>query len=71
MASFVASALGEQLADRLGEAKLGIAHAIKQQSLGDLYGMKDDRARLREFVRRVKTGQYAPTRVDDQGRLID
>lgn len=69
MASVVASALGEQLANKLGDAKLGISYGLKQQSLGDLYRMKDDKSRLREFVRRVKTGAYAPTKVDETGQL--
>mgnify|MGYP003352629216 CR=1 FL=1 len=71
MASIIAAGLGEALGDRLGEAKLGIAHGLKQQSLGDIYAIKDDRKRLQEFVKRVRSGQYQPTRVDSSGKLIE
>lgn len=71
MASVALTALGEPLMKGLGDAKVGLGHMVKQLSLGDIYGIKDDKARLRAFVNRVKSGQYAPTRVDESGRLID
>lgn len=71
MASIVGTALGEQLGDRLGEAKLGIIQGLKQQSIGDLYGIKNDRNRINQFLRRIKTGAYAPTRLDESGQLAE
>ena len=65
MASLIASAVAsalvpkvEQIAD---DVKFGVSHAMNQLANADLYRMTDDKQRLQEMVRRVKSGQFRPT----------
>jgi len=71
MATVALGLIGDQLQQKLGDAKSAISYGLKQQSLGDVYAIKDSKKRLSEFVRRVKSGEYQPTRVDESGRLAD
>ena len=71
MASIALQAFSEPLMKGASDLKVGLGHMFKQQSLGDIKGIKNDRARLMAFVQKVKSGGYAPTRVDESGQLVD
>jgi hypothetical protein len=66
MASIAFQALGEPLANQLGNAKLGLAQYIKKQSLGDFRTKGTGFSRAMELARRVQQGNYAPTVINDE-----
>ena len=65
MASLIASAVASQLVPKVeqlaDDVKFGVSHAFNQFQNRDLYSISDDKARMREMVRRVKSGQFQPT----------
>lgn len=67
IASAVASVLVPKAEEVLNDAQKGFSYYNKQASIRDIYNMPSGGAR--ELLKRVRSGQYAPTKIGLDGKL--